>query len=173
MSMKSIGFVVALVAGLGRVAFPAHAIPRPFVSGTGGGAACTRAAPCATFQAAHDATDPNGEINCVDSGAFGGLTISKSITIDCAGSVAAADGVITINATNATVRLRNLTIRAANATAILYTASRAVFIENCIVTASTNGVSAAPTGDGVGARLFVTDSIVADNSSFGIVASAT
>src|SRR4051794_26990743 len=112
-------------------ATPADAIPRTWVSGSGGGAACTRAAPCATFQAAHDATDPNGEINCVDSGAFGGLTISQSITIDCAGSAAAVDGVITVNATNATVRLRNLMVRAGNATAILYTASRAVFIENC------------------------------------------
>jgi hypothetical protein len=155
------------------VATPAGAIPRTWVSATGGGAACTRAAPCATFQAAHDATDPNGEINCVDSGAFGGLTISKSITIDCAGSEAAADGAITVNATNATVRLRNLTVRGANFTGILYTASRVLFIENCSVTNSTTGLSAAPTGDGIGARLFVADSIIVDNSGFGIVASAT
>jgi hypothetical protein len=94
-------FAIALLA-----ATPADAIPRPWVSSAGGGAACTRAAPCATFQAAHDATDPNGEINCVDSGAFGGLSIMKSITIDCAGTTAAVDGTISIGTASGPVRLR-------------------------------------------------------------------
>src|SRR5262245_41279396 len=88
-SMKAIALLSAF-ALLGLVgATPAGAIPRTFVSSTGVGSACTRVAPCTTFQAAHDATDLGGEINCLGSGSFGGLSITKSITIDCAGTVAA------------------------------------------------------------------------------------
>jgi len=35
------------------------------------------------FQVAHNATNPGGEINCVDPGEYGGLVITKVITIDC------------------------------------------------------------------------------------------
>jgi hypothetical protein len=62
---------------------------RTWVSGSGTGVApCSRTSPCATFQVAHDATNPSGEINCVDSGEFGPVIISKSITIKCVGVVA-------------------------------------------------------------------------------------
>src|SRR6185295_7161025 len=73
---------------------PVHAAPRTFVSRTGIDTdPCTRLAPCLTFQAAHNATDPGGEINCASAGDFnGGLTgnfnITKSITIDCGGVAA-------------------------------------------------------------------------------------
>jgi streptogramin lyase len=56
---------------------------------------CTVAAPCQTFQAAHDLTGASGEINCLNSGDYGPLIISKSITIKCSGlmaSIAAASG---------------------------------------------------------------------------------
>src|SRR5687767_8042447 len=95
---------------------PAQAIPQTFVSGAGGGAACTRAAPCATFQAAHDATDSGGVITCLDSGSFGPTTttISKSITIDCAGTVATAfpsgGAAFSISTAGVVVRLRHLMI---------------------------------------------------------------
>jgi hypothetical protein len=51
-------------------------------NGTNNGT-CSRAAPCDTFQHAHDATTAKGEINCVDGGDYLTLTITKSITIDC------------------------------------------------------------------------------------------
>jgi streptogramin lyase len=63
---------------------------------------CARPAPCATFQFAHNKTNPSGAIDCVDSGDFGTLTITKSITIKCASvlaSIAAGSGAgITISA---------------------------------------------------------------------------
>src|SRR5215212_9076809 len=78
--------VAALVTGLH--AAPAQALIRTWVASTGTGSACTRAAPCSNFQAAHDVTDPNGEINCVDGNQYpGALDINKSITIDCAGTI--------------------------------------------------------------------------------------
>src|SRR5262245_27797516 len=41
---------------------------RSYVSSTGGGTACTVAAPCGTLQAAHDHTIPGGEVRCLDAG---------------------------------------------------------------------------------------------------------
>jgi len=87
--------VAALAAVL--LGAPAHAIPSSFVSETGSGTACTRTAPCATFQAAHNAADAGGEISCIDDGNFAsggadGLTITKSVTIDCVGTVASLSG---------------------------------------------------------------------------------
>ena len=73
------------------VATPASAASaRTWVSGVGVDAApCARAAPCATFQFAHDQTNPSGYVNCADSGDYGPLIINKSITIKCVGVVAA------------------------------------------------------------------------------------
>src|SRR5689334_17457059 len=96
---------------------PAHAAPRTYVSTSGSGVACSRAAPCGDFQTAHNATDGGGEINCLDSGNFAPvatLSITKSITIDCGGTsstvgTTAATG-IQINGPGITVRLRNLSI---------------------------------------------------------------
>src|SRR5262249_38802870 len=85
--MKTTAFLVSAAAALGVTVGSAHAIPRSFVSGAGAGTTCTRAAPCATFQAAHNATDPGGEVNCIDPGDFGAVTITKSITIDCTGTL--------------------------------------------------------------------------------------
>src|ERR1700755_235320 len=112
---------LSCISAVGLLTFafaaPVQAVPRTFVSKSGGGATCSRAAPCADFQTAHNATDPGGEINCLDSGNFATgstLNITKSITIDCGGTastaaITAATG-IQINGPNITVRLRNLSI---------------------------------------------------------------
>ena len=67
------------------VAGPAHAqASRTWVSGVGDDAnPCSRTAPCKTFAGAISKTALNGEINCLDPGGFGAVTITKSITIDC------------------------------------------------------------------------------------------
>jgi hypothetical protein len=57
---------------------------RTWVSGVGDDAnPCSRTAPCKTFAGAISKTATNGEINCIDPGGFGAVTITKSITIDC------------------------------------------------------------------------------------------
>src|SRR4051812_6471824 len=85
-SLRSIGLAVFLVALL--PAAPAQAqSEKTFVSSTGtSGGPCTRAAPCNSFFFAHEMTVAEGEINCLDSGPFGGATITKTITIDCPGA---------------------------------------------------------------------------------------
>src|SRR6266550_4719982 len=61
---------------------------RTFVSGVGDDLnPCSRTAPCKTFAGAISKTAKNGEINCLDSGGFGAVTITKSITIKAVGVI--------------------------------------------------------------------------------------
>src|SRR3979411_130634 len=56
---------------------------RTWVSGVGDDAnPCSRTAPCKTFAGAISKTFINGEIDCLDPGGFGTLTVTKSITIE-------------------------------------------------------------------------------------------
>ena len=48
--------------------------------------ACSRTQPCRTFSGAISKTAINGEINCIDAGGYGAVTITKSVTIDCTGT---------------------------------------------------------------------------------------
>ena len=58
--------------------------PRTWVSGVGDDAnPCSRTAPCKTFAGAISKTAVNGEINCLDPGGYGAVTVTKSVTIDC------------------------------------------------------------------------------------------
>jgi hypothetical protein len=166
---------LGLVLAVCLHAAPAAAIPRTFVSGAGSGVACTRAAPCADFQTAHDATDAGGEVTCLDGGNFATtlVTITKSITIDCAGAAGTvfAGGIqgFFINTPNVVVRLRNITIDGSggSSTGIRFTDGAALFVENCLITdlADTNarGISFAPTGNP--AKLFVTDTTITNNNN--------
>jgi hypothetical protein len=145
------------------------------VSAAGGGAVCTRALPCATFQAAHDATDANGEINCIDAGQFGGVVIMKSITIDCSGTIGAgaiaSTNAVTINITTAVVRLRSLTFEGPgdgsffSGVAILSHAA-ALFVENCTINKFATGISVGIASAGT-TRLSVSDSTIS-NTAHGI-----
>jgi hypothetical protein len=88
---------------------------RTWVSGTGSDAnPCSRTAPCQTWSGALSKTAINGEINCIDAGGFGAVTIAKSITIDCGGFFGSAlsSGVsgMTVNAPGANVVIRNVSI---------------------------------------------------------------
>lgn len=69
----------------------AHAVggaTRTWVSGVGDDAdACSRTAPCRTFAGAMARTTENGEIDALDSGGFGAVTITKGITIDGTGVI--------------------------------------------------------------------------------------
>jgi hypothetical protein len=100
-------------------AAPTHAqATRTWVSGVGDDAnPCSRTAPCKTFAGAISKTAPSGEIDCLDPGGFGAVTITKSITIDCGGTfgsvLAALTNGININGAGITVNLRNLSINGA------------------------------------------------------------
>jgi len=87
-------FSVRLLAVMAAF-FVLHATPamaqatRTWISGVGDDAnPCSRTAPCKTWAGAISKTAPGGEINCIDPGGFGGVTITKSITLRCDGALA-------------------------------------------------------------------------------------
>src|ERR1700751_5459459 len=70
----------ALVAGFSTAAYSQAS--RTWVSGVGDDAnPCSRTAPCKTFAGAISKTAVDGEINVLDPGGFGAVTITKSIKI--------------------------------------------------------------------------------------------
>src|SRR5207247_2763248 len=75
---------------------------RTWVSGVGDDAnPCSRTAPCKTFAGAISKTAVDGEIDALDSGGFGAVTITKAITIDgdsnLAGVLAAGTNGVNVN----------------------------------------------------------------------------
>src|SRR3954469_16827126 len=115
-------FKAAPVLALAALAIPASAMAqatRTWVSGVGDDAnPCSRTAPCKTFAGAISKTANGGEINCLDPGGFGGLTIGKSLTIKChyteGGALVAGTNGIVINATATDrVTLRGLDLNGA------------------------------------------------------------
>jgi hypothetical protein len=124
---------------------------RTWVSGVGDDAnPCSRTAPCKTFAGAISKTAVNGEINVIDPGGFGAVTITKSITIDGHGphSSILASGtngvVVNIAAGNAndlhrSVRLRNLSINGTGSgtrtglDGIRFLAGSSLFVEKTVI----------------------------------------
>jgi hypothetical protein len=121
MTTTRLSLTILLVV-LGVLAFTslAHAqATRTWVSGVGDDAnPCSRTAPCKTFAGAISKTAVGGEINCLDPGGFGAVTITKAITLNCEatlGSILAAGTFgITVNVTvspaTAIVRIIHLKI---------------------------------------------------------------
>src|SRR6201984_247200 len=89
--------VFLFVVGIATIALcltaqPAHAqATRTWVSGVGDDVnPCSRTAPCKTFAGAISKTSAGGEIDVLDPGGFGALTITKSITLDGGGGQVAS-----------------------------------------------------------------------------------
>jgi hypothetical protein len=149
--VKSIWAAIAVAASLFAISAPAHAqATRTWVSGVGSDAdTCSRTAPCKTFAGAISKTAVNGIINCLDNGAYGAVTIVKSITIDChdvfASTLSNQDGptgiIINIAAGDPkdpwrTVRLRNIDIEGSGtaSTGISIISASAVILEEMEIT---------------------------------------
>src|SRR5689334_13850946 len=132
---------------------PAHAqATRTWVSGVGDDAnPCSRTAPCKTWAGAISKTAPGGEIDALDPGGFGAVTITKSITIDGGGGqvastlASAVNGIVIQAAATDFITIRNLRINGAGTTlgvnGIRVTAAAQVTIDNCdIFEFSNNGI---------------------------------
>jgi hypothetical protein len=105
--------IVSCVLLFGSTAF-AQAT-RTWVSGVGDDVnPCSRTAPCKTFAGAISKTSAGGEIEVLDSGGFGAVTITKSITIDggseIGGILAGSVNGIVVNAPGGIVIIRDLSI---------------------------------------------------------------
>jgi hypothetical protein len=175
--MRRIALLI-LAAGLFApwIASPAHAqATRTWVSGVGDDAnPCSRTAPCKTFPGAISKTAAGGEINCLDPGGFGVVTITKAISIYCEGVIggilaSVTTGVIINAAATDHVVLRGLDIDGAgtgvNGIRILQAAS--VVIEHCYIrnfnAAGGIGISAAPSN--FNSMLLIRDSVISHNGT--------
>jgi len=113
---------------------------RTWVSGVGDDAnPCSRTAPCKTFAGAISKTAAGGEIDALDPGGFGAVTITKSITIDAccmAGILAAGTNAVIINdsgAGTAVVTLRHISMNGATSglNGVRFLSGKSLNIENC------------------------------------------
>jgi hypothetical protein len=148
---------------------------RTWVSGTGNDSNdCSRAAPCLTFAGAIAKTNVGGEINCLDTGPFGGVTITKAIVISCQGGTAgvlvSGSNGITINvAAGAGVVLRGLDIQGSGTgfIGVAITQSGTVRIEKCVIrgfnAGAAYGVQLASTASPT--KLSITNSSIIDNGT--------
>ena len=178
MTLMRIALIGAAAAAAAGFAAPASAqATRTWVSGVGNDAdPCSRTAPCKTFAGAQTKTAPGGEINCLDPGGFGGVTIVKSLTIRCdyteGGGLVAGAGVngITINATATdVVYLSGLDIFGATTATngVRFLVGAALHIRNSTIhrfnAANGTGILWAPTV--ANAELTVRDTVISDNGS--------
>lgn len=132
---------------------------------------CSRTAPCKTFAGAISKTATGGEINALDPGGFGTVTITKSITIDGEGTLArilaAGTNGININVpAGSVVVLRNLSINGVSSSTLpgniginVFSGGGTVMIENCHINGFiVRGINFAPTIDG--AQLIVRNTTI-------------
>jgi len=114
----------ALLLTLSGVSTASAQATRTWISGVGDDAnPCSRTAPCKTFAGAISKTAVGGEIDVLDPGGFGAVTITKSITLDgsggsIAGMLASGTNGVIINGAGVVVVLRNLSISGAPGTGI-------------------------------------------------------
>jgi hypothetical protein len=185
--MRRFAFL-ALIVGL-FVPFlasaPAHAqATRTWVSGVGDDAnPCSRTAPCKTFAGAISKTSASGEIDCLDPGGFGAITITKAITLNCVSAlgsilVSGTPGITIAAGSSDIVVIRNLQLlgigpgSGAGTIGINITGGAVVSIENSVITQFAqqgikDGRSAGNT------KLFVRNTIISHNGSTGISLVAT
>jgi hypothetical protein len=175
---KQLAVAGALLVG-GLQAAPAQAqATRTWVSGVGDDVnPCSRTAPCKTFAGAISKTAAGGEINCLDPGGFGAVTITKSMTISCpyteGGALAGGNG-ITINDSlsgspgTAVVYLRGLDIFGVNppTNGVRFVSGAALHIEDTVIrrfnALNSLGVSISPTN---AARVFMRNVTIAETGS--------
>src|SRR5688500_10848454 len=113
---------------------------RTWISGVGDDVnPCSRTAPCKTFAGAISKTAAGGEINCLDPGGFGAVTIVKAMTISCpyteGGALAGGNGIVINAAATDVVYIRGLDIFGVNppTNGIRFVAGGALHVEDSVI----------------------------------------
>jgi hypothetical protein len=175
--MRKITLVLAILGSTllpALFAAPAHAqATRTWVSGVGDDAnPCSRTAPCKTFAGAISKTANGGEINCLDPGGFGALTITKSITIICGESgeagvlVSGTPGITVAAQPGDRVVLRGLDFQGlgTGTNGINFISGLELFIDKCNIQAFANtGVNVA--SNTANARVIIKDTTIVGNGT--------
>src|SRR5437879_3892435 len=166
----SIGVLATVV--LGGASRAGAQATRTWVSGVGDDAnPCSRTAPCKTFAGAISKTAAGGEIDALDPGGFGAVTITKSIIIDGGGMlagvlVAGTNGIVVNAAPTDRVVLRGLDINGVGQglNGVRFTAGASLHVERCtIANFTTLGIDVT-----TGGEVFVKDTILRGNVGGGI-----
>lgn len=179
MKRNLLTLVVTMILGASLASAQAS---RTWVSGVGDDAnPCSRTAPCKTFAGAISKTAPGGEIDALDPGGFGALTITKAITIDGGGGqvasvlVSGTNGIVVqANASTDIVILRNLRINGISSglNGIQMNSAKGLIIQNCdIFGFNQNGINITSAGG----KVTVDNTTSSNNAGNGlnIVATAT
>jgi Right handed beta helix region len=164
--------VLGLVLSLAFADSSAHAGSQSWVSGVGSdGNPCTRTAPCLTFAGALVKTAAGGEIDCLDPGSYGAVTITKAVTLDCS----ATFGLVEVSGTNGInvsagasdiVIIRGLSFRG-GVNGIDFTSGAQLSVERCLIKGfSQNGIQINMSSGG---SVYVTNTYITGVSN-GIVA---
>lgn len=144
---------------------------RTWVSGVGDDAnPCSRTAPCKTWAGAISKTAACGEIDALDPGGFGAVTITKSITLDGTGTFASilaslVNGIIINAASTDVVTIRGISINGfcngINGINILQ--AKTVNVEDCVIFRfnTGNGITVNETND---LQLNVRNTVIRDNT---------
>jgi hypothetical protein len=132
--MKPISILVATLLA----ALPALALNSiSWVASNGAdGNPCTRTAPCATFQHAHDVTSAGGIVKAVDAANYGIVAITQAITIDGNGvgaEIELVGGQTGIHVTAGPVTIRDLTIHGPGSVGV-FVISADIHVENVTIT---------------------------------------
>src|SRR5580704_19363316 len=147
---RRLAFVISIASLAASTAF--GQATRTWVSGVGDDAnPCSRTAPCKTFAGAISKTAPGGEIDVLDPGGFGALTITKSISIEADGLIAGVlvsgtNGFV-VNAPGANVVIRGITFEGLGTglAGINILSANSVTVENCFINNFTaQGINFAP-----------------------------
>src|SRR5262245_21635944 len=129
---------------------------RTWVSGVGDDAnPCSRTAPCKTFAGAISKTAASGEINCLDPGGFGAVTITKSIIISCEYTeggvvVSGTNGIVVNVASTDIVYLRGLDLQGLGTglSGVTFIGAGVLRVEHCVIrrfnAGSATGISFTP-----------------------------
>ncbi|MBS0439666.1 MAG: right-handed parallel beta-helix repeat-containing protein [Proteobacteria bacterium] len=175
MSILGKAFRVAVLFGGLLMAGSLYAqATRTWISGVGDDAnPCSRTAPCKTFAGAISKTAAGGVIDVLDPGGFGGVTITKSITLENDGAigsvlVSGTNGII-VNGAGAVVVLRGLSIEGIGTglAGVKFLNGRQLTVERCDIGDFNDGTS----GTGIAftpsaaANLVVIDSSIHNNGS--------
>jgi len=175
--MRKFGSLLGAICGgiivLGLAA-PAHAqATRTWVSGVGDDVnPCSRTAPCKTFAGAISKTAAGGEINCLDPGGFGAVTITKSLAIVCdyteGGALAGGNGIVVNALTTDRIYLSGLDVKGVNppTTGIRILAAANVVVKNVSIRDFVTGMVVDPASGTVEVSLI--DSVVANNTGTGV-----
>lgn len=174
MKLGSMVFVIAVSA-----TFAAGALAqatRTWVSGVGDDAnPCSRTAPCKTFAGAISKTAAGGEINALDPGGYGAVTITKAMTINARGTlgsvlVSGTNAIIVNAGANDVVYLRGLDIIGVGAgtdlNGVNFLAGGALHVDDCdIYGFDQSGINFAPSGT---SELYVSNSTFRNNGQRAI-----